>query len=234
MSPSERLRGATVKYLAEFDPAQCGGHALRYAMSLQWLEPLLTPGAVVLDFGRGSCPGQSAVCPFDAVLPRLFPVDLRGSGKADLRYPLPIDGETADGVLLMETIEHLKDREESDVENFGYSGIRNVLSEARRILKPDGWLFLTTPNLSRYTCAWNLVRGESAHWVLAHCHEFGYCELQRFLTDAGFTIERIETPAVWEPLECPHILKAVMEHLAPDVPRGDCIFVLARKPEAQP
>ena len=30
-----------MKYLSEFDPAQCGGHDRRYAASLEYLEPLL-------------------------------------------------------------------------------------------------------------------------------------------------------------------------------------------------
>ena len=226
-----------MNYLAEFDPRQCGGHELRYARSLEWLEPLLLPGAVVYDFGRGSYGGSTGLYgsgaeewPFNAAVRRLFPVTLHSTGAADLRYPLLLPDAACDGVLAMETVEHMKDREE-DVDTFRYSGVRNLLAEAFRLLRPGGWLFLTTPNGSQYGCAWRLLCGHSALWGLDHVREFGYCEIQQFVRDAGFTIERGDALDVWEKLECPPILSNLMDQLRPDLPRGDCTFLVARKPQ---
>lgn len=218
-----------MKYLDQFDHAKCHGHEGRFALSLTWIESLLVSGALVYDFGQNG--GDN---PFNQVLARLFPVSLHTTGEADLRHRLPIADATADGCTVMETLEHVKDRVEDPVDVFTYSGIRNCLAEACRILKPGGWMFLSTPNACQYGTIWRLVRGEASNWCLAHLREFGWCELQQFVTEAGFRIERIEAVTVWDPLECPHVLKAVVEHLAPDVPRGDCIFLLARKPEARP
>jgi SAM-dependent methyltransferase len=215
------------KYLSEFDPVKSRGHERRFALSLEWVEPLLCPGEVVFDFGQ-----SLEECPFDQAVRRLFPgVVLHTTGDADLRYRLTTACDSVHGVVAMEILEHMKDRQEDELAVYSQSGIRNLLAEALRILKPGGWLLLTTPNLSRYTCAWNLVRGERAEWCHAHVREFGYAELLRFVISAGFIIEKAATVDVWETLPCPEELVAVMDRLCPEIPRGDCTFMLARKPE---
>ncbi|MGA2035868.1 MAG: methyltransferase domain-containing protein [Thermoguttaceae bacterium] len=211
-----------MKYLEEFDAAECGGHARRYAVSLEWIEPLLLPGAVIYQTGRG-------FCPFDLAARRLFPIDLRSTGQSDLRYPLPLAAEIADGIFCMETIEHIDDPADCDGEMFHDAGIHNLLSECHRILKPGGWLFLTTPNANQYGCAWRLVKGDSPRWCNGHIRELGYWELLHFVRRAGFGVERIETRDVWEDLPCPTELRQAMDRLAPGVPRGHCVFMLARK-----
>jgi SAM-dependent methyltransferase len=54
----------------------------------------------------------------------------------DLTAPLPFDSGIFDVVILQEVIEHLPE-------------YRTVLSEASRVLKNDGQLFLSTPNIQR-------------------------------------------------------------------------------------
>jgi len=216
-----------VRYLDEFPADQCGGHERRYAVSLEWVAPLLTPGATIVGFGRGECP-------FETAARRLFPATITTTRDDDLRYYLRLEDASADGILLMETLEHMKDRDGDPVDIVCHTGIRNVLAEALRILKPGGWLFLTTPNAGQYGCAWRLVRGDSPTWCDAHAHEFAWNELRWFLTTAGFRIDRIEAVDCWMDLECPAELRAVMDALCPDIPRGHAIFCLARKPEAAP
>ncbi|MGB8980805.1 MAG: methyltransferase domain-containing protein [Anaerolineales bacterium] len=48
---------------------------------------------------------------------------------------VPVDDQEADAVLLIETIEHLDD----DI-------LEGILNETYRIIKPGGWLAVTTPN----------------------------------------------------------------------------------------
>ncbi len=48
---------------------------------------------------------------------------------------VPVDNNEADAVLLIETIEHLSD-----------SILQSILAETYRIMKPGGWLAVTTPN----------------------------------------------------------------------------------------
>ncbi len=217
-----------MKFAQYFDEACCHGHAKRFALSLEWLEPLLTPGSVVYDFGQ-----DLEHCPLETVVRRLFPqVTLLTTGDADVRYPVPVPDAVADGVCVCEILEHMKDRTEDRVDEFTHSGIRNILSEAFRVLKPGGWAFFSTPNGSQYGCAWRLVRGGSPLWCDVHTHEYAWDEFRWFVTTAGFRIERIEAVNVWEELECPQELRDVMDRLCPDVQRGHCIFCLARKPEA--
>ena len=153
-----------MKYLSEFDAVECAGHHRRYALSAEWLEPLLLPAAVVYDCGMGEWP-------FAAMLRRRFPAEIRSTGWADLRYAWPIADAAADGVTCMEVIEHMKDRGEDDLTAFTFSGVRNLLAECFRILKPGGWLFLSTPNLSCYGCLWSQVRGDSPAWYKPHVKE---------------------------------------------------------------
>lgn len=218
-----------MKFSDWFDDDYCRGHGPRFAASVEWIEPKLVPGASVLDFGQGL-----DGCPFDVAIRERFPtVKWRTTDGADLRYPLTIGDNTIDGVCMMELLEHLRDRDESPADFWEYSGIKNCLAEAYRILKPGGWAFISTPNGSRYTCAWNVVRGESPAWCRAHVRELGYCEFTTFLTEAGFTIEKIETLDVWDHQDYPAELAEVMDRICGYVPRGHCIFCLARKPDRQ-
>jgi len=219
-----------MRFLSEFDGLDCKGHERRFAASLDWITPLLLPEAVVYDFGQGL-----DGCPFTRVVQRMFPlVDLRNTGAADLRFPIPVPDSCADVALAMEIIEHMKDRETDAVDQYCFSGVKNLLAEAYRVLRPGGALFLSTPNGSQYTTAWRLIRGDGSTWYYAHIHEFGFNELQSVVGAAGFVIQRIEAVDVWEPQDCPHLLRAMMEHLAPAIPRGDCLFLLACKPEVTP
>ena len=214
-----------LKYLDQFDATQCDGHERRYALSAEWIEPLLVPGAVVYDYGRGDYP-------FAAMIRQSFPaVDLRTTGDADLRYPLPIESDSADGVCCMEVLEHMKDRSEDDPATFTYSGLRNLLAECLRILKPGGWLFLTTPNVSSYGCLWSHLKGESPQWYLPHVRELGFAETKRFLTEAGFHVDRFDGVDVWPATECPSDLVELVERLCPMMPRENCLFTLSHKPQ---
>jgi SAM-dependent methyltransferase len=69
--------------------------------------------------------------------------------KSDLRYSIDAEDASADILLSLEVIEHLKDQTETkfeDVVLFRGSGISCYASEIKRVLAPDGLLILTTPN----------------------------------------------------------------------------------------
>jgi hypothetical protein len=211
-----------------FNDAYCSGHAKRFALSMQIIGPRLADGGVVYDFGQGV-----AGCPFNQEAKRRYPnVDLRDTGSADLRYPLDVAEGIADGVLAMEIVEHMRDRDDDPIDTFSGSGAKNLLVEAFRILRPGGWLFLTTPNGSQYGCAWRLVSGHGSRWVDDHVREFGWWEIQRDVEAAGFKIESATALDVYESQFCDPALKLTMDFLRPNVPRGDCIFIIAIRPSA--
>lgn len=75
----------------------------------------------------------------------------------DLRYEIK-NQEKYDLVLCLEVIEHIKDRESSDVNclsTFTGSGIKSLISESHRLLKDEGSLLLSTPNLHCYKTLYN-------------------------------------------------------------------------------
>ena len=57
---------------------------------------------------------------------------------ADLARPLPFTDASLDGVTLLEVIEHLPEAEA-------------LIDEIARVLRPGGWLVLTTPNVAHLT-----------------------------------------------------------------------------------
>jgi SAM-dependent methyltransferase len=86
----------------------------------------------------------------DVVRHSTFPADARFAG-ADLdREAIPIPSATADVVVSIETIEHLENP-------------RALVREMTRILKPGGWLLVTTPNqISVLSLLCLIVRGRFA------------------------------------------------------------------------
>jgi SAM-dependent methyltransferase len=217
-----------MKYQAETITEQSPGGDGRYALALEWIEPLVQARAVVYDLGQNMQDN-----PFDRHVRRLFDVDLRGTGDADLRYPFPIADGVADGVIAMEILEHMKDRREDPLQTFCYSGAKTLLRESYRILKPGGWFLLTTPNLCQYAAIWGLARGESPAWV-EYQREYAWREIAPLLEAAGFRIERLQAVLPHYEEQCPPEFAAVLDQLCPDVPRLPVIFALARKPEVRP
>jgi SAM-dependent methyltransferase len=213
-----------MKYQSETITEQSPGGDGRYALALEWIEPLVLPKAVVYDLGQNM---ENNV--FDRHDRRLFGVDLRGTGDADLRYPFPIASDAADGVIAMEILEHMKDRTDDPLQTFCYSGAKTLLCESFRILKPGGWFLLTTPNLSQYAAVWRLACGDAPAWV-EHCREYAWNEISPMLLKVGFQIEQIESVLPFYEEQCPAEFANLLDRLCPNVPRLPVIFALSRKP----
>jgi 2-polyprenyl-3-methyl-5-hydroxy-6-metoxy-1,4-benzoquinol methylase len=114
------------------------------------------------------------------------------------RGSLPATDRSIDVVLCCELIEHL----EGDV--------GHMLAEARRVVRADGLLLLTTPNHASLAHRWALARGRSVYPALdhpdypfyagagvrnpmRHTREFTVGEIAALLGQAGFTRVSIET-----------------------------------------
>ena len=145
-------------------------------------------------------------------------------GVCDLtKDPIPFEDETFDIVLFCETIEHLSVR------------LHKVLQEARRILKQEGFMILTTPNVARLDNRLKLLLGKSPFGdarVDSHIHEYTANEIESGLLANGFQIERLYISNCLErsfsyhkPL---HFTYRLLVSSFPSF-RG-CIIALARKP----
>lgn len=132
---------------------------------------------------------------------------------------LPYPDNTFDAVLFCEVIEHL-----TQDPTF-------ALVELHRVLKPDGYLLITTPNVFRLQNMVDILRGQrnifhpySGHGVYGrHQREYGCGELVDLVRGCGYTVQRLEI-ADYEPTNrLFSAIKRLWRH------RRDNLFLLARR-----
>ncbi len=100
----------------------------------------------------------------------------------DLKQPLPYRDASFDAVLLSEVVEHLHEAED-------------LLRECARILRPGGYVLITTPNLwdVRRPLAWLTRRTWSGYVDPTHINLFTPPRLRRTMQAAGFGGIRLRT-----------------------------------------
>jgi len=94
----------------------------------------------------------------------------------DLNHPLPFADASLDGVSLVEVIEHIVRAEA-------------LVDEIARVLRPGGWLVLTTPNVVHWTYRWRALTGHGPKQEGYHYRFFTRDRLERLLAERGFTLE---------------------------------------------
>jgi GT2 family glycosyltransferase/SAM-dependent methyltransferase len=141
----------------------------------------------------------------------------------------PYEDGSFDAVLLCEMLEHLN------------TDPIHVLAEINRILKKDGLLLLTTPNIASAKSVNYVLEGNSPYvfgqYVPGglptdrHNREFTASEINRLLTAAGFQTVALETRNSWWKDQNNALAKlaAMGQSIAN---RGDNVFALARKSDA--
>jgi len=201
-------------------PAYSTVHKKRFQLSLDWLRPYLTSDNLVLELG-----GRSD---FTDYLPSRYATE------TDLRYPLPYPDNSVDVVLCMEVIEHINDVDGLHTEWHG-DGVRTMLTEALRVLRPGGIFFLTTPNAASITAIHKALGLAPPMLYRPHVREYSPYELDELVRAAGFVIFRRETLDVWRNSitddQHQRIAKFIYYAGYPTQLRGEDIFLLARKPD---
>jgi len=122
--------------------------------------------------------------------------------------------ENFDAVLASHLIEHLNDP-------------ASFLTEANRVLKEGGRVFITTPNISGFQA--RLYGGQWRSAIFDHLYLFSVRTLTKMFKKAGFKIEKIRT---WGGLAAglaPPWLKKPADYLAKRLGCGDVMIVRARK-----
>ncbi len=94
----------------------------------------------------------------------------------DLNHPLPFRDASLDGITLVEVIEHIV-RAEALVE------------EMARVVRPGGWLVLTTPNVVHWTYRWRTLTGHPPKQEGYHYRFFTQKKLEKLLRERGFALE---------------------------------------------
>lgn len=183
-------------------------HQRRFSVSVQMLLPILKPATEVLSVGiepgyfeaflasEYGCHMSGTELPkhhpagyqYEVLLEDCrhdrrvtIPVTMSEAGKA----PLPFPDSRFDLVLFLEVIEHLLCRPQP------------AISEIYRVLKPDGYLFLSTPNAQHWHRVAFILAGrrypdtefgdDPTH---RHHQLFSMCELRELLKAAAFEIVR--------------------------------------------
>jgi 2-polyprenyl-3-methyl-5-hydroxy-6-metoxy-1,4-benzoquinol methylase len=94
----------------------------------------------------------------------------------DLNFPLPFEDATFEGVTMLEIIEHIVAAEQ-------------LLSEVARVLKPGGFVILSTPNFSFLLNRFRILRGRLSVDEGYHYRFFNPRVLRSRFTDAGLVVE---------------------------------------------
>jgi 2-polyprenyl-3-methyl-5-hydroxy-6-metoxy-1,4-benzoquinol methylase len=109
--------------------------------------------------------------------------------RRDLEEPLRLpEGRVYDYVLVSDVIEHVKNREQ-------------LLRSARRHLKPDGRLLISTPNIANWFYRLSLLAGRFEYGPRGildetHVHLFTHATFRRLVESAGFRIVAQRTTAL--------------------------------------
>jgi 2-polyprenyl-3-methyl-5-hydroxy-6-metoxy-1,4-benzoquinol methylase len=137
-------------------------------------------------------------------------LDIRNLTLEENKFP----NESFDVVLASHLIEHLNDP-------------RSFLSEINRILKGNGYVFITTPNISGFQA--RLFGGWWRSAIFDHLYLFSVNTLKKMFKNAGFHVEGFST---WGGLGAgfaPAWLKKTADILAKRFNCGDVMIIRAQK-----
>jgi len=206
-------------------------HKTRFLHSFEILNPFVEQKSTVADFVQpGDGPGPLAgffEIEKNAVLVLIT---------SDLRGHLDVADSSCDMVLCTETIEHIKDKESTainDLERFNYSGVDSMLSETARILTDTGKLFITTPNSSSFTNLYKWLMGELPYMDPNHVREYTVDLLNETCRRNGLVPIAIELRNSWG--NVPENLIVEFEHILTscsvkrNVSRGENIYAVYSK-----
>jgi len=91
---------------------------------------------------------------------------------------LPFRNDVFDSILMLEVIEHV-------------SHPFDLILEIRRVLKPNGKIWLSTPNIMQYRRFFRWLFFEKTDVHLDHVHAWGLPELRQLTERAGMKVARI-------------------------------------------
>jgi len=107
--------------------------------------------------------------------------------KADIEKDLPFKDESFDSVIMLDVLEHIYDTV-------------HIMKEIRRVLKPNGFVILITPNIASLSARLDVLRGRRPSEVDAmrsewanqdHISAFGIDDIKKIFELSGLKIEKL-------------------------------------------
>ena len=216
-------RGYNKEYTADWIP-----HRYRLYLTTRWIEryiATLHPPLTCIELG-----GMTIVT---ALLRGYFEKAVWKELSGDLRDPWSMESESIDFIVCAEVIEHLSDPAVGVQDTFRMSGLRKVLAECYRVLKPSGYLFVTTPNAVSLVVLRSLLAGYPPWVYELHIREYTVHDLWRELTQIGFGISEFRTVhclTVDQNTDFSPYFQLLLDGNHETANRGDDLFFMARKP----
>jgi SAM-dependent methyltransferase len=201
-------------------------HGYRLYLSIKWIEDIIRENDIhdAMDLGEGT--------PFTDLLREYFPGITWSNSQGDLRYRWEMQDESMDLIICTELLEHLSDLPDGLNDSFRMTGLRAALKECHRVLKPEGWLFITTPNSVSMLNIERILLGNPAWFFPLHVREYEPNELLAEIRESGFTIHNWRTVhclTAGEKKDYTWLYQIMLASGYPVRDRGDDIFVVARK-----
>lgn len=155
----------------------------RVRFLIRWIVDYLKPGARILDIGCGDMYLSTQLPDYDWVGVDIAPNQSNDKAiKHDLMTtPYPFEAHSFDAVVCSEVLEHLWDP-------------RVVQREVKRLLKPDGYYFMSTPNydyIDHYMFQFKqLLFDPDKSWLFEHIRQYNFEVHERMLKEAGMRVEK--------------------------------------------
>lgn len=193
----------------------------RFPKVLEYIRDLqIKEYSTVLEIGGGSLASL--------IIQKAFPNYKYTLTDFELRKTFPYSDNMFDFIINMEVIEHIFDIELNNHATT-FSGVKHILKECIRVLKPNGFMFLTTPNANSVWIIQRALLYEPPMLFDNHFREFTIEELRKMLTEAGFSIIKLTTEKVWHFWNFEPIYEFMKKNNYSLKNRGDDIFCIVQK-----
>lgn len=218
-----RQRGYDEEYVRAWMP-----HRFRLFLSMRWLRPIvdgLQAPVVGLELGAPSVVTD--------LLVRCFARVRWHNTCGDLCSRWQLDDKSVDLMVCMEVLEHLSPQPEGYEDTFRPTGVVATLRECFRVLRPGGYLFITTPNAASCVHLKSVLTGNAPWFYEPHIREYTPSAVAALVASQGFTVEQWRTVhclSAQQTVDYVPLFRMLLEYGYEVANRGDDIFLLARRP----